>query len=79
MNAAAESDMYVFVAGLFQGKLFPAFVPESQLTKPIAQQAGKRDLYRTGAAFVSCRLGISGIPPLTSHDLGHNIALDEQI
>ncbi|KAF4986227.1 hypothetical protein FDECE_16058 [Fusarium decemcellulare] len=52
VNAAAESDMHVFVAGLLE-----------------AEQRGRRYLYRTGAAFVSSRLGIKGIPPLTFHDL----------
>ncbi|EON69865.1 hypothetical protein W97_09128 [Coniosporium apollinis CBS 100218] len=53
VNAAAESDMYVFAAGLLA-----------------AEKAGKRYLYRSGAALVSARLGISGIPPLTMQDLG---------
>ncbi|KAF1981797.1 hypothetical protein K402DRAFT_398192 [Aulographum hederae CBS 113979] len=35
-----------------------------------AEKRGKRFLYRTAAAFVSCRLGISGIEPLTMADLG---------
>lgn len=52
INSAAESDMFVFAAGLLE-----------------AEQAGKKYLYRTGAAFVSCRLGIRGISPLTAHDL----------
>jgi 3-hydroxyisobutyrate dehydrogenase-like beta-hydroxyacid dehydrogenase/uncharacterized protein YgbK (DUF1537 family) len=52
VNAADESDMFVFAAGVIA-----------------AEQAGKRYLYRTGAAFVSARLGISGIAPLTSRDL----------
>lgn len=34
-----------------------------------AQKKGKRYLYRTGAAFVSTRLGIEQIPPLTPKDL----------
>ncbi|KAK2055340.1 hypothetical protein LY76DRAFT_596144 [Colletotrichum caudatum] len=53
VNAAAESDMHVFVAGLLE-----------------AEKKGRRYLYRTGAAFVSSRLGITGIPPLTMADLG---------
>ncbi|KAF7555618.1 hypothetical protein G7046_g6517 [Stylonectria norvegica] len=48
VNAAAESDMLVFVQGLLE-----------------AGKQGRRYLYRTGAAFVSSRLGITGIPPLT--------------
>ncbi|KAM0347628.1 hypothetical protein ACHAPU_004641 [Fusarium lateritium] len=35
-----------------------------------AAQQGKRFLYRTGAAFVSSRLGISSIPPLSAGQLG---------
>ncbi|KAH0600759.1 hypothetical protein MHUMG1_01758 [Metarhizium humberi] len=53
VNAVAESDMHVFVAGLLE-----------------AEKGGRRYLYRTGAAFVSSRLGIKGIPPLTMKDLG---------
>ncbi|KAL4948670.1 hypothetical protein BDW69DRAFT_176033 [Aspergillus filifer] len=53
VNAAAESDMYVFVAGLL-----------------LAEAQGARYIYRTGAAFVSTRLGISPIPPITATDLG---------
>ncbi|KAK2609097.1 hypothetical protein QQS21_002324 [Conoideocrella luteorostrata] len=53
VNAVAESDMHVFVAGLLE-----------------AEKSGRRYLYRTGAAFVSSRLGIKSIPPLTMQDLG---------
>lgn len=35
-----------------------------------ASQKGKKFLYRTGAAFVSSRLGISSIPPLSASQLG---------
>ncbi|RGP74510.1 hypothetical protein FLONG3_6069 [Fusarium longipes] len=35
-----------------------------------ASQEGKKFLYRTGAAFVSSRLGISSIPPLSASQLG---------
>lgn len=35
-----------------------------------AEKSGRRYLFRTGAAFVSSRLGIAGIPPLTLEDLG---------
>ncbi|KAI5460698.1 hypothetical protein BGZ63DRAFT_445471 [Mariannaea sp. PMI_226] len=35
-----------------------------------AERSGRRYLFRTGAAFVSSRLGISGIPPLKMADLG---------
>ncbi|RHZ59850.1 hypothetical protein CDV55_106099 [Aspergillus turcosus] len=53
VNAAAESDMHVFVAGLL-----------------LAKAKGKHFLYRTGAAFVSSRLGIRPIPPITAQQLG---------
>ncbi|KAF4212738.1 hypothetical protein CNMCM5878_000757 [Aspergillus fumigatiaffinis] len=52
VNAAAESDMHVFVAGLL-----------------LAESKGKHFLYRTGAAFVSSRLGIRSIPPITARQL----------
>ncbi|KAL3962349.1 hypothetical protein ACCO45_003872 [Purpureocillium lilacinum] len=35
-----------------------------------AERSGRRYLFRTGAAFVSSRLGITSIPPLTMGDLG---------
>ncbi|KAL6364239.1 hypothetical protein LRP88_02156 [Fusarium phalaenopsidis] len=53
VNAAAESDMHAFVAGLLD-----------------AEKRGRRYLYRTAAAFVSSRLGIKSIQPLTLKDLG---------
>ncbi|KAL3467456.1 hypothetical protein BJX64DRAFT_142914 [Aspergillus heterothallicus] len=53
VNAAAESDMHVFVAGLLLAEA----------------KANKRYIYRTGAAFVSTRLGIRSIPPITSAQL----------
>lgn len=54
VNAAAESDMRVFVAGLLE-----------------ARSGGRqpRYLYRTGAAFISSRLGLTRIPPLRYKDL----------
>ncbi|KAJ5997782.1 hypothetical protein N7522_009442 [Penicillium canescens] len=52
VNAAAESDMHVFVAGLL-----------------IAESKGKHFLYRTGAAFVSTRLGIRSKAPITAVQL----------
>ncbi|KAK1144625.1 hypothetical protein N8T08_004928 [Aspergillus melleus] len=52
VNAAAESDMHVFVAGLL-----------------LAEAQGKHYLYRTGAAFVSTRLGIRSKPPISARDL----------
>ncbi|GKZ21160.1 hypothetical protein AbraIFM66951_008653 [Aspergillus brasiliensis] len=50
VNAAAESDMHVFVAGLLKAK----------------SQSQKHYLYRTAAAFVSTTLGIRPQPPLTA-------------
>uniref|UniRef100_L2FZS9 Ketose-bisphosphate aldolase class-ii-like protein n=1 Tax=Colletotrichum fructicola (strain Nara gc5) TaxID=1213859 RepID=L2FZS9_COLFN len=61
VNAAAESDMHVFVAGLLE-----------------ANKSGRRYLFRTGAAFVSSRLGITGIPPLTMADLGVSVTEPKQ-
>lgn len=55
VNAVAETDMSVFVAGLLE-----------------AAKDGRRYLYRTGASFVSSRLGIMGIPPLTLGDVAQN-------
>ncbi|EGY22028.1 hypothetical protein VD0002_g4074 [Verticillium dahliae] len=52
VNAAAESDMDVFVSGLLA-----------------AEKEGRRYLYRTAAAFVSSRLGIKGIPPMSLADV----------
>ncbi|ODM16339.1 hypothetical protein SI65_08339 [Aspergillus cristatus] len=52
VNAAAESDMHVFVAGLL-----------------LAEAKGKHFLYRTGAAFVSSRLGIRSKAPITANEL----------
>ena len=39
-----------------------------------ARLKGKRYIYRTGAAFVSTRLGIEQIAPLTPEDLGMNLS-----
>ncbi|GLI79638.1 hypothetical protein PoHVEF18_007977 [Penicillium ochrochloron] len=52
VNAAAESDMHVFVAGLL-----------------LAESKGKHFLYRTGAAFVSTRLGIRSKAPISAAEL----------
>lgn len=54
VNAAAESDMRVFVAGLLQARM---------------DGRQPRFLYRTGAAFVSARLGLEKIPPKTFRDV----------
>ncbi|KAI9733484.1 MAG: hypothetical protein M1818_007232 [Claussenomyces sp. TS43310] len=40
----------------------------------VAEQQDRSYLYRTGAAFVSSRLGITGIPPLSPEDLDTNYA-----
>ncbi|KAK8228967.1 hypothetical protein HDK64DRAFT_254496 [Phyllosticta capitalensis] len=60
VNAAAEEDMDVVVLGLLAaaGKL------RNQMS-----WTGKRFLFRTAAAFVSARLGISPIPPITAEQL----------
>ncbi|KAH8657544.1 hypothetical protein BGZ60DRAFT_434499 [Tricladium varicosporioides] len=42
----------------------------------LAEQKGKRFLYRTGAAFVSARLGITSIPPLSLESLYHGPTQD---
>ena len=54
LNAAAEGDMDVSVLGIMG----------------VAAGFGKRFVFRTGAAFVSTRLGIDSIPPLTAEQLG---------
>lgn len=43
-----------------------------------AEKSGRRYLYRTGAAFVSSRLGIAAIPPLTLEDLGIDVRAASQ-
>ncbi|PMD38612.1 3-hydroxyisobutyrate dehydrogenase [Hyaloscypha variabilis F] len=55
VNAAAETDMHVFAAGILA-----------------AEQKGRKYICRTGAAFVSSRLGITGIPPLSAESLNIN-------
>ena len=54
INAAADEDIDVVVAALLEAST--AF--------------GKRFLFRTGAAFVSARLAIEGIPPILASQLG---------
>jgi len=44
-------------------------MPNSKLIRISAEQKGRKYIYRTGAAFVSSRLGISGIPPLSAEFL----------
>lgn len=39
-----------------------------------AQSKGRKFLYRTGAAFVSTRLGIEQMPPLAPQDLGMDVS-----
>ncbi|TLS24099.1 hypothetical protein PpBr36_09121 [Pyricularia pennisetigena] len=53
VNAAAEEDVDVVVLALLRA----------------AQEHGKRYLFRTAAAFVSSRLGISPIPPVSAQQL----------
>lgn len=53
VNAVADTDMHVFVAGLLD-----------------AERRGRRYLFRTAAAFVSSRLGMRAMPPLTLDRLG---------
>lgn len=45
---------------------------DKSLTYLQAEQLGRKYLYRTGAAFVSSRLGITSIPPLSASDLNLN-------
>lgn len=59
INAAAESDMHVFVAGLLEARM---------------DGRAPRYLYRKGAAFVAARLGLTRIPPLEFQDLERNPA-----
>ena len=40
-----------------------------KLTALLAERKGRKYLYRTGAAFVSSRLGISSIPPISAESL----------
>ncbi|OAA59177.1 hypothetical protein SPI_06379 [Niveomyces insectorum RCEF 264] len=56
VNAAAEEDVDAVVLAL--------------LRTAAEGNHGPRFLYRTGAAFVSARLGIAPIPPITAHQLG---------
>ncbi|KAI9899693.1 hypothetical protein N3K66_006154 [Trichothecium roseum] len=54
INAAADEDVDVVVAALLEASTV----------------FGKRFLFRTGAAFVSARLAIEGIPPILASQLG---------
>ncbi|KAK0385164.1 hypothetical protein NLU13_7642 [Sarocladium strictum] len=58
INAAAEEDVDIIVLALLR-----ATSTNASATTP------KRFLYRTGAAFVSARLGIDPIPPVTAEQL----------
>lgn len=61
VNAVVTADMDVFVQGLLQVSSY--------------QKSNKKKfLYRTGAAFVSSRLGIPQIPPLSPKDLGMDLS-----
>lgn len=53
VNAAAEEDMDVVILGILQA----------------SSKAGKKFLFRSGAAFVSARLGISPIAPISAQQL----------
>ncbi|ATY64283.1 3-hydroxyacid dehydrogenase reductase [Cordyceps militaris] len=54
VNAVADTDMHVFVAGLLDAE----------------RRGRRRYLFRTAAAFVSSRLGMRAMPPLTLDRLG---------
>jgi len=66
VNAADEADMDVVILGILQGRMTPyGNFPDHKLTQSyIAKATGLRVLYRTGAAFVSARLGLTPIPPI---------------
>lgn len=76
VNAAAEEDMDVVVLGLLKGKIAIShgacaiMRTGDRLTLSFsASSKGKRFLFRTAAAFVSARLGISPIPPISAEQL----------
>lgn len=76
VNAAAEEDMDVVVLGLLKGKIAVSHDAcaitrtRDRLTLSFsASSKGKRFLFRTAAAFVSARLGISLIPPISAEQL----------
>lgn len=76
VNAAAEEDMDVVVLGLLKGKIAIShgacaiMRTGDRLTLSFsASSKGKRFLFRTAAAFVSARLGISPILPISAEQL----------
>jgi len=73
VNAADEADMDVVILGILQGKFKVDTICNShsnKLTRScIARAKGLRIVYRTGAAFVSARLGLTSIPPITRTQL----------
>lgn len=76
VNAAAEEDMDVVVLGLLKGKIVIShgacaiMRTGDRLTLSFsASSKGKRFLFRTAAAFVSARLGISPILPISAEQL----------
>lgn len=73
VNAAAESDMHVFAAGLLLGmsnNIQLHLLAFNHLIHHLpAESKGKHFLYRTGAAFVSTRLGIRSKAPISAAEL----------
>lgn len=68
VNAVLDTDMEIFVLGLLAGECI--FLIQREILTWTAKSHGRTYLYRTGAAFVSTRLGISQIPPLMPKSLG---------
>lgn len=73
VNAAAESDMHVFVAGMLLGMSHASMIVfklhDTNKGTKTAEAKGRHYLCRTGAAFVSSRLGIRSKPPITAKEL----------
>lgn len=81
VNAADEADMDVVILGILQGwflyfHLLHDITTVTDTCMSTATQKGTRVLYRTGAAFVSARLGISPIPPITAQQLSTSFTAD---
>lgn len=55
-------------------RTFDPLVSALRLTAITARSRGKRYIYRTGAAFVSTRLGLEQIPPLTAQTLNLDVS-----
>ncbi|KAJ5953980.1 hypothetical protein N7501_008259 [Penicillium viridicatum] len=68
VNAVVDTDMEIFVLGLLAGECI--FLIQREILTWTAKSHGRTYLYRTGAAFVSTRLGIAQIPPLMPKSLG---------